>query len=56
MPSISDDDQTELVKVVVWTGSKIPVNEYDNFEIRVRLPDEEGRVLYFKTIQCSWFC
>lgn len=46
-----DDDQSEPVKEVVWTGSKIPANEYDYFEIQVKLPDEEGRVLYFKTIQ-----
>ena len=51
MPGTRNDDQTELVKEVVWTGSKIPANEYDYFEIQVRLPDEEGRVLYFKTIQ-----
>lgn len=53
VPSLgaSDDDRTELVKEVVWTGSKIPASEYDYFEIQVRLPDEEGRVLYFKTIQ-----
>lgn len=47
----SDDDRTEPVKEVFWTGSKIPANEYDYFEIQVKLPDEEGRVLYFKTIQ-----
>ena len=50
-PGASNDDRTELVKEVFWTGSKIPANEYDYFEIQVKLPDEEGRVLYFKTIQ-----
>jgi len=50
-PGTSGDGQTELVKEVVWTGSKIPADEYDYFEIQVKLPDEEGRVLYFKTIQ-----
>lgn len=50
-PGTGDDDQAEPVKEVVWTGSKIPANEYDYFEIQVKLPDEEGRVLYFKTIQ-----
>ncbi len=53
VPSLgaSNDDRTELVREVIWTGSKIPANEYDYFEIQVKLPDEKGRVLYFKTIQ-----
>ncbi len=50
-PDAGNDDRTEPVKEVFWTGSKIPASEYDYFEIQVKLPDEEGRVLYFKTIQ-----
>jgi uncharacterized protein YcnI len=46
-----DDDEPVNVREVLWTGSKIPANEYDYFEIQVKLPDEKGRVLYFKTIQ-----
>lgn len=48
---LNKDGQGRRVTEVVWTGSKIPANEYDYFEIQVRLPDAEGRVLYFKTIQ-----
>ena len=50
-PDAGNNDRTEPVKEVFWTGSKIPADEYDYFEIQVKLPDEEGRVLYFKTLQ-----
>lgn len=46
-----NDSSPVVVREVIWTGSKIPANEYDYFEIQVKLPDEAGRILYFKTIQ-----
>lgn len=46
-----DTERTEPVREVVWTGSRLPANEYDYFEIQLKLPNEVGRILYFKTIQ-----
>lgn len=42
---------TEGVQEVRWTGGRLLDEHYDEFAMRVRLPDEPGRVLHFATVQ-----
>lgn len=43
---------TEGVREVVWNGGSLPDEHYDEFVIRVRLPEgEAGQVLYFPMVQ-----
>jgi uncharacterized protein YcnI len=42
---------TEDVRELIWRGGPLP-NEYiDEFVFQVKLPEEAGQVVYFKTIQ-----
>lgn len=42
---------TERVSEVHWTGGRLLDEHYDEFAIRVQLPKEPGRTLYFPTVQ-----
>jgi uncharacterized protein YcnI len=42
---------TEVIDEVVWSGGSVPTDQLGLFTILARLPDEPGRVLYFKTVQ-----
>lgn len=42
---------TETVDEVVWSGSELPSSRFGRFVIRAALPDEPGRILWFKTTQ-----
>lgn len=42
---------TETVDEIVWSGGSLPDGYYGEFEVRALMPDEPGRVLWFKTIQ-----
>ena len=42
---------TETVDEIVWSGGSLPDGFYGEFQVRALMPDEAGRVLWFKTIQ-----
>ena len=43
---------TEGVQEVVWSGGNLPDEHYDEFVIRVRLPEgEPGQAIYFPLVQ-----
>lgn len=42
---------TESVQEVRWTGGRLLDEHYDEFAMRVRLPDAPGTVLHFATVQ-----
>lgn len=42
---------TEGVQEVRWTDGRLLDEHYDEFAMRVRLPDQADAVLYFRTIQ-----
>jgi uncharacterized protein YcnI len=42
---------TEGVKEVAWTGGTLPDDDYDEFVLRLRLPDKPGARVFFPTIQ-----
>ncbi len=39
------------VKEVAWSGGSLPDDQYDEFVIRVRLPDTPGGTVWFPTVQ-----
>ena len=41
----------QTVDEIVWSGSELPSQRFGRFLFRVMLPDEPGRILWFKTIQ-----
>lgn len=41
----------ETVGEIVWSGSELPSNRFGSFRFRAFLPEEPGRILWFKTIQ-----
>ena len=42
---------TEAVREVVWSGGKLPDDWYDEFVMRVTLPETPDAVLYFPVVQ-----
>lgn len=42
---------TEVVEHVVWSGGTLPDGYYGEFQLRAMMPNEPGRVLWFKTVQ-----
>ena len=42
---------TETVDEIIWSGGSLPDGYYGEFQVRALMPDEPGRVLWFKTIQ-----
>lgn len=44
-------DVTERVSEVHWTGGRLLDDHYDEFAMRVRLPDSAGETIYFRTVQ-----
>ena len=42
---------TETVDEIVWSGGSLPDGYYGEYQVRALMPDEPGRVLWFKTIQ-----
>ncbi len=42
---------TETVDEIIWSGGSLPDGYYGEFQVRALVPDEPGRVLWFKTIQ-----
>lgn len=41
----------QTVDEIVWTGSELPTRRFGRFMFRALLPEEPGRILWFKTIQ-----
>ena len=41
----------ETVDEIVWSGSQLPSPRFGRFVFRASLPNEPGRILWFKTIQ-----
>jgi len=41
----------ETVDEIVWSGGSLPDGYYGEFQVRALMPDEQGRMLWFKTIQ-----
>jgi uncharacterized protein YcnI len=41
----------ENVSEVAWSGGSLPDEHYDEFALRVRLPDKPGATLYFPVVQ-----
>lgn len=42
---------TERVASIHWTGGRLLDEHYDEFVMRVRLPDTPGQTIYFPTVQ-----
>jgi uncharacterized protein YcnI len=42
---------TETVREVDWSGGKLPDTFYDEFVLRVELPDKPGTTIYFPVVQ-----
>jgi uncharacterized protein YcnI len=42
---------TETVGEVMWSGGSLPDEHYDEFALRVKLPDRPGATLYFPVVQ-----
>ena len=42
---------SQTVDEIVWSGSELPSRRFGRFLFRAMLPDEPGRILWFKTIQ-----
>ena len=42
---------TETVDEIVWSGGTLPDGYYGEFQVRALMPDEAGKMLWFKTIQ-----
>ena len=42
---------SETVDEIVWSGGSLPDGYYGEFQVRALMPDEPGRMLWFKTIQ-----
>ena len=42
---------TQTVDEIVWSGSELPSPRFGRFVFRAALPDEPGRILWFKTTQ-----
>lgn len=42
---------SEVIDEITWSGSTLPDDQFDSFVFRVKMPDEPGRLVYFKTIQ-----
>lgn len=42
---------TQTVDEIVWRGSELPSRRFGRFLFRAMLPEEPGRILWFKTIQ-----
>jgi len=43
--------KNDPVTAVVWTGGPLPNEQFDEFTLRVKLPDAPDTVLYFPVIQ-----
>ena len=44
-------EMTETVREVDWAGGKLPDSFYDEFVVRVELPDKPDATLYFPVVQ-----
>ena len=42
---------TETVDEITWSGNTLPDNVFERFVFRATIPNEPGRMLWFKTIQ-----
>ena len=42
---------TQTVDEIVWSGSELPSRRFGRFLFRAQLPEEPGRILWFKTVQ-----
>jgi uncharacterized protein YcnI len=40
----------EVVSEITWTG-KLPADQYDDFGLLMKLPDDSGKTLWFPTVQ-----
>jgi uncharacterized protein YcnI len=48
---VDGETVTEGVVQVTWSGGTLDAHQYDEFEIRARMPDAEGETIYFPVIQ-----
>jgi uncharacterized protein YcnI len=48
---MEDETITEGVVRVTWTGGLLDAHQYDEFEIRARMPDAVGETVYFPFVQ-----
>lgn len=42
---------TETVDEITWSGNTLPEGMFESFKFRATIPDEPGKMLFFKTIQ-----
>lgn len=42
---------TETVDEITWSGNSVPDTMFERFVFRATIPNEPGRILWFKTIQ-----
>lgn len=42
---------TETVDEIIWTGNSLPNDRFERFSFRAVMPNEPGRILWFRTIQ-----
>ena len=42
---------SETIEEVNWTGGPLPGDQYDNFGLRMKLPDAAGQTLWFPVVQ-----
>jgi periplasmic copper chaperone A len=42
---------TEAVAEIIWSGNTLPHDRFERFAFRAVIPNEPGRVLWFRTIQ-----
>ncbi len=48
---IDGETVSEGVVRVTWTGGSLDPHQFDEFEIRARMPDAEGETVYFPMVQ-----
>lgn len=42
---------TETVDEIIWSGNSLPEGRFERFTFRAVMPNEPGRILWFRTIQ-----
>lgn len=42
---------TETIEEITWSGNTLPEGTFESFRFRATIPDEPGKMLFFKTIQ-----
>lgn len=46
-----NDESAERISEIRWTDGSLPDEYYDEFRLRMLLPDSPGKVVYFPTVQ-----